>query len=185
MDELELVPLCRAFLKVEEVLVLENTPNGTMMIGELVDSVWEGERFTLRQRGRAAADWMLQAPDATALPDVRLTLESDRGAFAPRGFTVKADDDVVARIARFAYLLEPMDAADIRAGYGGVDIDPLSRDFGIPTIGLAVDSYRYFDYHHSDRDIFENVHERELKLGAAALTSMVYLLDRLDYDSID
>ena len=33
--------------------------------------------------------------------------------------------------------------------------------------------------------MFENVHERELKLGAAALTSMVYLLDQLNYDTLD
>ena len=51
-------------------------------------------------------------------------------------------------------------------------------------VGLRPNSQRYFDYHHSERDVFENVHPRELKLGAAALTSMVYLLDQLDYDSL-
>lgn len=78
-DALELVPLCSVFMKVEETIVLENTPSGTLMIGELVDSVWEGERFRLTQRGRASADWLLQSPDGTAKPDIRLTLESDDG----------------------------------------------------------------------------------------------------------
>lgn len=77
--ELELVPLCRAFIKVKETLILENTPSGTLMIGELVDSVWEGDRFRLTQRGRASADWLMQSPDGTAQADVRLTLESEQG----------------------------------------------------------------------------------------------------------
>ena len=78
-DALELVPLCKVFMKVEETLVVENTPSGTLMIGELVDSVWEGERFRLTQRGRASADWLVQSPDGTARPDIRLTLESETG----------------------------------------------------------------------------------------------------------
>lgn len=79
MEPLELVPLCRAFIRVDQTLMLEKTPTGSLMIGELVDSVWEGDRFTLRQRGRAAADWLDVAPDGTASVDVRLTLESDAG----------------------------------------------------------------------------------------------------------
>ncbi|MFO0688607.1 MAG: DUF3237 family protein [Myxococcota bacterium] len=76
---LELVPLCRAFIRVRETIVLENTPSGTLMIGELVDSVWEGERFRLVQRGSASADWLTLSPDGTARADVRLTLESASG----------------------------------------------------------------------------------------------------------
>ena len=79
MGELELVPLCSVYMKVQETIVMENTPSGTLMIGELVDSVWEGDRFCLRQRGSAAADWLMQSPDGTARPDVRLTLESEDG----------------------------------------------------------------------------------------------------------
>lgn len=79
MDPLELVPLCQASMKVEEVLVLDDSPGGSLMIGTLVDSVWEGDRFCLRQRGRASADWLTMAPDGTGYPDIRLTLESDEG----------------------------------------------------------------------------------------------------------
>jgi len=79
MGDLELIPLCSVFMKVKETLMVENTPRGTLMIGELVDSVWEGDRFCLRQRGSASADWLMQSPDGTASPDIRLTLESDEG----------------------------------------------------------------------------------------------------------
>ena len=58
---------------------MENTPTGALMIGELADSVFEGERFSARQRGRAAADWLSLAPDGTGYVDVRMTLETDAG----------------------------------------------------------------------------------------------------------
>ncbi len=76
---LSLVPLCSVFMRVEQAIVMENTPSGTLMIGEVVDAVREGDRFRLAQRGRASADWLLRSPDGTARPDVRLTLESDAG----------------------------------------------------------------------------------------------------------
>ena len=39
------------------------------------------------------------------------------------------------------------------------------------------DSQRYFDYHHSADDVFENVNKRELELGGAALATLIYLID--------
>ena len=45
-------------------------------------------------------------------------------------------------------------------------------------IGLRPDSQRYFDFHHTRNDVFEAVNERELKLGAAAMTALVYLIDQ-------
>ena len=44
--------------------------------------------------------------------------------------------------------------------------------------GLRPDSQRYFDYHHTADDRIEMVNERELKMGAAAMTSLVYMLDK-------
>ena len=38
--------------------------------------------------------------------------------------------------------------------------------FGTPVAELMPDSQRYFDYHHSAGDVFENVNKRELELGA-------------------
>ena len=79
MEPLELIPLCKAIIQVREAVVVENTPTGTLMIGEISDSRWEGERFSARQRGLAAADWLDVAPDGTACVDVRLTLETSEG----------------------------------------------------------------------------------------------------------
>ena len=103
-------------------------------------------------------------------------IESDRGGFTPRGFTVKAEDTVVHKIANWSYLFDGIGAGQISAGYGGVDIDPLNKRFGVPVIGLVVDSHRYFDYHHSDNDTFDKVNERELELGAASMAILAYVL---------
>lgn len=103
-------------------------------------------------------------------------IESDRGGFTPRGFSVKASPAVVDALAQWEYLFEGMGADDIRPGYGGVDIDPLNRRMGTPVIGLVVDSHRYFDYHHSANDTFDKVNERELELGAAAMAILAYVI---------
>ena len=64
-------------------------------------------------------------------------------------------------------------------GYGGVDIGPLRGEYeGIPLFGFIPDSQRYFDFHHSPNDVFENVNKRELELGCAAMASFLYLIDQ-------
>lgn len=102
-------------------------------------------------------------------------IESDRGGFTPRGFTVDAAPEVLEKIQRWAPLLRSIEADQIRSGGGGADISPL-KAFGVPTLGLLVDSHRYFDYHHSDSDTFDKVNERELELGAAAMAILGYVL---------
>ena len=44
--------------------------------------------------------------------------------------------------------------------------------------GLRPNSQKYFDYHHTEIDTFENVNKRELELGSAAVASLVYLFDK-------
>ncbi len=105
-----------------------------------------------------------------------LAIESDRGGFTPRGFSVTAESAQFESIARWAGLLEAMAADKIVPGYGGVDINPLNKQFGVPVMGLVVDAHRYFDYHHSDNDTIDKVNERELELGAAAMAIISYVV---------
>ena len=77
----------------------------------------------------------------------------------------------------FKKLFEPYQLHLFSKGYSGVDIGPL-KNGELCLVGLVPDSQRYFDFHHSKEDIFENVHKRELELGAAAITSIVYLTDK-------
>jgi hypothetical protein len=106
-------------------------------------------------------------------------LESDAGGFAPRGFHCDGDEKQIALLKSFEQLLLPYGIYDLQKGGSGVDIGPLKKTFeGIPLFGFIPDSQRYFDYHHSEADVFENVNKRELELGAAAISSFIYLLDK-------
>lgn len=110
-------------------------------------------------------------------------LESDRGGFSPRGFSIKGSDEQVEFVANFRSLLEPYGLHFFEAGFPGVDIYPLILEENevnpnLLMIGLVPDSQRYFDFHHAETDVFENVNKRELELGCASLASMIYLLDR-------
>ena len=109
-----------------------------------------------------------------------LAIESDRGGFTPRGFSADADDSVFTdyyrRINDWLPLLEPY-GLDFTTGGSGADISGLKSQGGL-LLGLRPDSQRYFDYHHTTADVLEVVNKRELELGAAAMTALVYLIDR-------
>lgn len=109
-------------------------------------------------------------------------IESDRGGFTPRGFSMDANPNQIARVQAWSDLLEPYGLHLFKKGYGGVDIGPLKRKENIVNpnlmlMGLYPDPQRYFDYHHSDDDVFENVNQRELELGGASMGAMIYLID--------
>ena len=104
-------------------------------------------------------------------------LESDRGGFSPRGFSIDGNKIQLEYLQTFKNLFEPYQLHIFSKGYSGVDIGPL-KDGKLCLVGLVPDSQRYFDYHHSKEDVFENVHKRELELGASAITSIVYLVDK-------
>lgn len=104
-------------------------------------------------------------------------LESDAGGFVPRGFTMDGTPEQVKQMQSWESLLEPYKLHIFKKGWGGVDIGPLKPQ-NVPLIGLRPDDQRYFDHHHSDSDVFENVHQRELELGAASFAAMIYLVDK-------
>lgn len=106
-------------------------------------------------------------------------IESDRGGFLPIGFDIMGTPEQVAKVRSFQELLAGFELYRFNEGYSGVDVRPL-RDYfpEMLQLGLAINSQRYFDYHHSDADVFETVNKRELELGAAAIGAMLYLLDQ-------
>lgn len=104
-----------------------------------------------------------------------LAIETDAGGFSPRGFGLNMSEARKKQLQRYRNLFLPYGVYDFEGGEGGADISPLSKE-GVPTSGLRPDSQRYFDYHHTNADVFEAVNHRELKLGAVALAAMVYLV---------
>lgn len=106
-------------------------------------------------------------------------LEADRGAFAPRGFFIQGSPEQLQFVKQWLPLFEEYGIHVMKSGGAGADVGPLQNvDSEILLIGFIPDSQRYFDYHHASTDVFENVNQRELELGAAALTALIYLIDK-------
>lgn len=106
-------------------------------------------------------------------------LESDSGGFTPRGFSFESDDRNFNEILSWKELFKPYLIHDFSQGGSGADIGPLrDTNDGIVLAGLRPDSQRYFDHHHAANDTFDAVNKRELELGAATMTSLVYLMDK-------
>jgi carboxypeptidase Q len=115
---------------------------------------------------------------AKAAPERHVfAVETDNGGFQPRGFNLgSTQGNAHERAARWRELFEPYGIYSFQKGTGGADVGPLLLQ-GIPVAGLAPDSQRYFDYHHTSIDTIDKVNPRELHLGAAALASLIWLVD--------
>ncbi len=107
-------------------------------------------------------------------------IESDAGGFTPRGFTCDGQDSIFTekfkKVIAWLPLLEAYNLTLTNRG-SGADITPLKSQNGL-LFGFRPDSQRYFDYHHTRIDTIDAVNKRELELGAAAITSLVYLIDK-------
>jgi carboxypeptidase Q len=101
-------------------------------------------------------------------------IESDRGGFLPIGMGI-GDRASFSKFEKWEEALRSVGLFWIRPGGGGVDIRPLAAS-GTVLGGLVPDSQRYFDLHHSARDVPSEVNPRELELGAVALALFAYIL---------
>jgi len=104
-------------------------------------------------------------------------LESDAGGFVPRSFGITANKEQTAKIFSWSQLFKEYGISEFTVGGGGADIGPL-RPLGTVMAGLVPDSQRYFDIHHAETDVFENVSRRELHLGAGVMAGLVFLVDK-------
>jgi len=107
-----------------------------------------------------------------------LALESDNGGFQSHGFQLgNTAGNASARAARWSALFAPYGMTNFRDGRGGSDVGPLMAK-GYAVGELLPESQRYFDIHHTVEDSIDKVNPRELSLGAAAMASLVYLVDQ-------
>ena len=104
-------------------------------------------------------------------------LESDAGGFTPRGFSFSCSDAEFAQVASWEPLFKPYLIHYFEQGGSGADIRPLKNKYNV-LAGLRPDSQRYFDHHHAENDTFDAVNKRELELGAATMTALIYLYDK-------
>ena len=107
-----------------------------------------------------------------------LAIESDAGGSTPYGFGLTMSAAKKNKVQSWKDFFYPYNIYNFSRNGGGVDINPLHKEFDTPTMGLIPDGHRYFDMHHSNNDVFENVHRRELCMGTIAMTMMVYLVSQ-------
>jgi len=101
-------------------------------------------------------------------------IESDRGGFTPRGFSVEADSLTIESLQNFLPYLQSSGIEWIRKGGSGADISKIKNIKA--KIGYVPDDQRYFDFHHSANDTFDKVNPRELALGTASIAVLTYLI---------
>ena len=104
-------------------------------------------------------------------------IESDAGGFRPLGFSFTCSDSNFLKILEWKKLFAPYFVNVFIKGGSGADISNLRKPDNI-LAGLRPNSQKYFDYHHTEIDTFDNVNKRELELGSAAVASLVYLFDK-------
>jgi len=103
-------------------------------------------------------------------------LESDAGGFTPRGFSFDTSVEEFESIEPWVEYFKDYALENFFLGGSGADIGPL-KDGRVILSGLRPDPQRYFDYHHAPSDTFDKINRRELELGAAAMTALIYLMD--------
>jgi len=104
-------------------------------------------------------------------------IEADRGCDTPIGFSIDAKTEELKIIQSWEELFKPYGIRKLVRGGSGVDIGPL-KQFNTSLIGLLTDNHRYFDWHHSEFDSFEQINIRELQMGSAAMASLIFLIDK-------
>ncbi|MFS4470192.1 M28 family peptidase [Chryseobacterium sp. T20] len=104
-------------------------------------------------------------------------IESDAGGFSPRGISLEMNEPQRNQIKSWINLFLPYGVYNFEGKYSGSDIAPL-HEMGVPTAELVPDPQRYFDIHHTEEDTFEKVNRRELLLGSAVMTQLIYMIDK-------
>ena len=86
-----------------------------------------------------------------------------------------SDGRILAQLADLGTLLGPLKACRVRPGFSGADIFQLVP-LGVPALGLRMDPFTYFDYHHSEADTLDKVNPELLRANAAVMAVMAYAI---------
>jgi hypothetical protein len=103
-----------------------------------------------------------------------VAIETDRGGFTPRGFSIDTSGPVLQHIIDWNTFFKPYSTDEFVKGGSGADVYKL-KNVGAVCIELIPDSQRYFDFHHSALDTFEGVNKRELEMGAGTIAALIFM----------
>jgi carboxypeptidase Q len=99
-------------------------------------------------------------------------LESDNGAFTPRGVRLTGPDSLLPVVRAMIAPLARLGITEAAMGEPEADVTPL-QEAGVPTLALDVDSSRYFWYHHTDADMMNALDPHQVALCVATMGVVV------------
>jgi carboxypeptidase Q len=106
-----------------------------------------------------------------------LAMESDNGAFNPKGYVLGGSDSAAAVVQQVAGLMQSIDATGVQRvpGSPAADITPL-HEAGVAAMEIDTEGSKYFWYHHSDGDTLDKLDPAELARCVAAMAVMAYVV---------
>lgn len=116
--------------------------------------------------GRGAAAY-LEAHRAE-LPKTKFAMESDNGAFTPKGVRLTGPDSLLPVVKQLIAPLARIGVTEAAMGDPEADVTPLA-DAGVPALALDIDASRYFWYHHTDADMMTALDPHQVALCVATM----------------
>jgi len=180
----------------DEVIVLGghidswDVGQGAMDDGGGVVSAWEALRLikqlglkprrTIRvvawvneEMGGRGADAYRDAHRAE-LAKTKFALESDNGAFTPKGIRLTGPDSLLPVVQQLIAPLARIGVTEAKMGDPEADVAPLA-EAGVPALALDIDASHYFWYHHTDADMMGALDPHQVALCVATMGVVVLL----------
>jgi carboxypeptidase Q len=178
----------------EEIIVLGghidswDVGQGAMDDGGGVVAAWEAVRLikqlglrpkrTIRVVGWVNEEMGGRGADAyrdthrAELAKTKFALESDNGAFTPKGIRLTGPDSLLPVVKELIAPLARIGVTEAKMGEPEADVAPLA-EAGVPALGLDVDASRYFWYHHTDADMMTALDPHQVALCVATMGVVV------------
>lgn len=109
--------------------------------------------------------------------DFNFVMESDEGAFTPKGLFFGGNKDAAEVMQEILNFLKPINASNLRVSPnfdGGDNQDWVEH--GVPGANLDTHNEKYFYFHHTEGDTMTVYTPKELDLSAALWTVVAYTL---------
>ena len=106
------------------------------------------------------------------LPKHKFALESDNGAFTPKGVRLTGPDSLLPVVKGFLAPLARIGVTQATMGDPEADVTPLA-EAGVPALALDIDASRYFWYHHTDADMMSALDPHQVALCVATMGVVV------------
>ncbi len=106
------------------------------------------------------------------LPKHTFALESDNGAFTPKGIRLTGPDSLLPVVKELIAPLARIGVTQSTMGDPEADVTPLA-EAGVPALSLDIDASRYFWYHHTDADMMSALDPHQVAMCVATMGVVV------------